>query len=191
MANIYCRYDDYYGNNPARELAHRVKESDVAAIRLVAEDLAPSVREDCALIPVPNSIGFPLSNLLLVKLLVAFIRDMKVNADVWDIMVCRQHRASYYCKKEGKQMDEADFGFRLTSTTPEGKKIYLVDNVLATGLTASAALKVVPSADILVHTVDRKTFEASAYRSRFSEIISSAGKEQLKQHQKQKNRLKL
>jgi pyrimidine operon attenuation protein/uracil phosphoribosyltransferase len=176
MANIYCKYDDYYGDNLARLLAHKMKRNDRMAIQQIANDLSSLVNGDCGLIPIPGRFGIALNTALLVD----FISEKsRYQVDVVDVMVGSRRQALYKCKIEGKEMDESTLGFKLSGEIPEDKKIYLVDNVVATGLTASAALKLVPSADILVHSIDEKTFEQSKYRKDLGKIISPSHEELL------------
>jgi len=189
MAKIYCLYDDYYGDNDARELAHRMKDNDINAIYTMAKDLSKLIHGDCVLIPVPNRIGKAIATLLLAQWIIEFARDIrKLQLKLESILIGRERPSLYYSKKEGKRMAELHFGFRLSSSAPEGKKIYLVDSVLASGLTASAALRLVPSADVLVHSIDKKALSESVHRNTFSEVICGIHKEQLSKRQKQKLR---
>lgn len=186
MAQIECVYDDYFGNNPSRGLIHRVKEQDNSAIYTMAKGMAPCIHGDCVLVPVPNRDGIARSNLLLVQVLVAFSHDrVKQDVALYDLLTGNARQSLYEVKKEGRQVDESFFGFRLKGPVPENRKVYLVDTVLATGTTANAALKLIPHADILVYAVDKKALEQSVYRQRFDKVTSH-----MLQQPKQKHQLK-
>lgn len=194
MANVICRYDDYYGNNPAQQLAQKMKKNDGEATRIIAKDLADLIYDGCTLIPIPCRIGIPIATLALARLLEDNLRETKkLNIEVSPILFGCYRESLYHCKKEGRSLHEAELGFHLAASAavPQGKKIYLVDNVLATGLTAAAALRLFPQGDILVHSVDKKTFQQSVYRERFDRIITNVPQQQLKQEQKQKLRNRL
>lgn len=169
MATIYCAHDSYYGSNHARELAHRMKENDIAAIRTMAKDLAGFVKAGCVLVPIPNRYGFATNTLSLAKMIV---RESKREAKIANVLKGCARASLYDCKKEGLRLDQSYFGFYLAAPLPSGKHIMLVDNVLASGLTATAALELVPSAHILVHSVARNAFEPSIHRQRFGEIVT-------------------
>lgn|GEM_PF-7114909 len=188
MANIICRYTDYCGSNQARVLAHGMKENKVPAIRKIANDLSDLIAEDCVLIPIPNKIGFPLNTLMLGNLMRELVRERNIDVKVSPVIIGSPRQSVYDAKKEGKQMNEHALNFSLHLSPPEAKKIYLLDNVIATGLTAYSALKLVPSADVLVHSVDKRTFQQSAYRKEFGSILT------LNPHflkYKQKHRIKI
>lgn len=188
---MLCVYEDYYGDNDARELTHRMKDKDTNAIYTMAKDMAKLIHDDCVLIPVPNRIGRAVETLLMAQWMQAFAREEKtLRVKLENVLVGAERVSLYDYKKQGKSPDDFDFGFRLFAPVPKAKNIYLVDNVLATVTTLSAALKLVPSADVLVHSVDKKTFEQSAYRSRFHKVINEE-RQHLVQCQKQKNRLRL
>lgn len=167
MGTILCRYDHYGDDNSSKELAHRVKAGVLTAIDAMANDLVGLIREDCYLVPVPNRDGFA-DNTLMLAHFVSGLSQGK--AQVLDIVKGKPHASVYDLKKEGQMLDDGFLGFRLCGSIPGDKRIYLLDNVLSTGFTMYAAHKLIPQADILVHSVAAKTFNESPYREYFGRV---------------------
>ena len=168
MGTILCRYDEYGYFNPSQKLAHGVKAGDLAAIITMAGDLAGLIPRECYLVPVPNRGGFADNTLLLAH----FIAGLSTGrAKVLDILKGKPRDSVYALKKEGLELDAGLLGFRLSHKSPDDrKKVYLLDNVIATGFTMYAAHKLIPQADILVHSVAKNTFNQSPYREYFGRV---------------------
>jgi hypothetical protein len=170
MRNVFYKYD-YYGANDARALAHRYKENDLFAVRQVATEMVTLIPEKCYLIPVPNKYGHAHQNLSLAN----FMMMSNPRLKVFDIMKGANRESVYDAKKNGHPLNETDLDFFLTSPVPTGKRIFLVDNIIGTGLTAASAMKLIPYADLLVHSVDRQTFDNSTYRKQFAGVYLCDG----------------
>jgi hypothetical protein len=170
MKNVFYKYD-YYEAIYTRELGHRVKENDLSAIHSVAHDMATLVGKDSVLVPIPNKYGHAHQNISLSN----FIMMMNPKVKVFDIMKGAERISVYEAKKNGHPLTEKDLGFYLTGPVPKGKRVVLIDNIIGTGLTAASALKLIPHADLLVHSVDRQTFDSSTFRKQFAGVYLCDG----------------
>jgi hypothetical protein len=167
VGTILCRYDHYGDENASKELAHRVKAGILTAIEAMASDLAGLIQSDCYLVPVPNREGFADNTLLLAH----FVSGMSGGkAKVMDIIRGNPRASVYELKKEGMILDDGLLGFQLTGRIPDDRRLYLLDNVLSTGFTMYAAQKLIPEADILVHSIAKSTFNLSPYREHFGRV---------------------
>lgn len=98
----------------------------------MAGDLAGLIPRECYWVPVPNRGGFTDNTLLLAH----FVSGLSTGrAKVLDIVKGNARPSIYELKKEGKKMDDDLLGFRLSRRSPNDRRIYLLDNVLATGFT--------------------------------------------------------
>jgi hypothetical protein len=170
MRNVFYKYD-YYGANDAKALGHRYKENDLFAVQQVASEMVSMIPEKCYLIPIPNKYGHAQQNISLAN----FMMFSNPRIKVFDIMKGANRISLYEAKKNGQPLNEADLDFFLTGPVPAGKRIFLVDNIIGTGLTAASALKLIPYADLLVHSVDRQTFDSSIYRKQFAGVYLCNG----------------
>ena len=185
MATIYCAYEDYYGLHQVRSLAMGMKRNDRFAIHRISKDLVQFISKDCMLVPIPNRSGFAENTLLLAEM----IRKLRpLHVRVADVLKGVERGSLYDSKKNHEARDESYFGFHLTGGVPDHKNIMLLDNVLATGLTASAALKLLPGADVLVHSVAPDAFKQSAHRHNFEAVIAAA---QTPFQERQRQRIRL
>lgn len=162
-----CRYDHYGELNPSKELAHEVKAGNLAAIETMAYDLAGLIQNNCYLVPVPNRCGFA-NNTLLLAHFVSGLSGSK--ATVLDIVKGNARSSVYELKKEGYSLEVDSIRFHLANSVPNDHPMYLLDNVLATGYTMYRAHKLIPQADILVHSVATQTFSKSPYRKYFGRV---------------------
>lgn len=158
MKNVFYKYD-YPGRHDAKMLRRWFKKNELDAIQEVAYDIAPIIGKDCYLIPIPNKDGHAIQTLNLANWLAMDHPRIKV----FDIM------------KGAGRNPESESNFFLTGPVPEGKRIFLLDNVIETGLTAAEALKLIPSADVVVHSIDRKIFDHSSYKSLFAGVYRCEG----------------
>lgn len=142
-------YAKEYNSSPENNrLVRSVKTYNIDAIKQMAREMAHKVQPGCNLIPVPNRSGHAGSMLLLCQEL-----SKLANCTVHDIVRGRERKSMYDAKKAGELLNEDDFGYYIDGKIPNGN-IYFVDNVLATGTTMKYLRKLIPNADILVHSVD-------------------------------------
>lgn len=120
------------------------------AVSLAAKDMAALVPMDSVLVPIPSHVGYATDTLTLANE-VARISGF----EVLDVLRSDERESSYEAKKDGR---DAEIRFRLTSPLPVGKTIVYVDNIIASGTTARAAMDCAKGV-MLVYTVCKNSFK--------------------------------
>ncbi len=138
--------DILYAGNYARfrRLCHQVKVPSAETLRQAANILVPLLEgyTDAVIVPMPSSCGKATDTLSL-----ALELSRLRNISVLDILEGAPRAPLYRLKLEGRQPHDASFfGFRLKAQPPEGARILLLDNVIATGRTMRAAMETLPKA---------------------------------------------
>lgn len=126
---------DYYDIAGLRELCHAVKEGDGKAMRKAAKGLCKLLPQGCTLVPVPSRSGHNET----------FTRKLAVMAGLpYRKCLDRSGGESLYdLKRRGVRVTEETTGIKPgPDVLPEGHVI-LVDNVIATGTTMSAAIRAI------------------------------------------------
>lgn len=145
----YCH--NYYEEG-VPELCHAVKEGDHDAIDKMAKEMARYVSPDTTLVPVPSRNGTATTTMELAGKI-----GWYSGCDVADILRGGKRRSLYDMKKQGMSVSADMLGLYLDGDIPV--KPLLVDNVVATGTTASAALSVIPNARVLAYAIDLPMYE--------------------------------
>lgn len=150
MKQIPCQVVGEYYRQPAiRELAKGVKQGDKEAIHKAAQLMAPMVEPGDVLVPVPGHTGKAVQMLSLSRELARL-----TGAKLADVMEGNLRESSYNLKLKGVVHQASEMRFRLTGQIPQGRRVWLVDNVVASGNTASAALTLIPQAQVLALAID-------------------------------------
>jgi|GEM_PF-1960012 len=131
-------------------LAHGVKNGDPKAIKQMAEEMASRIPKDATIIPMAGRNGIA-GNMLLVANEISKINGNKVA----DIITGEKRESLYDLKKQGRDISQMNLGLKLKGKVPKGE-IYVIDNVVATGKTATEIKKLLPDSKILVHSLDTK-----------------------------------
>lgn len=126
-----CNYRQ--GSN--RETAHAMKNGEHWAIYKAAQEMAKFIPTNAVLIPIPSHTGSATYTLELAQRIAR-----ATNAEVLDALKCEPREMLYNLKKQGKRPTPRQMGFYLVHSIPEGKRVIILDNVVATGTTAAAAL---------------------------------------------------
>lgn len=124
-----------YRQGTNRETAHAMKNGEHWAIGKAAQAMAKYIPTNSVLIPIPSHTGKATYTLELAKRIAR-----ATNAEVLDALKCEPREMLYNLKKQGKKPSPRQMGFYLVHSLPEGKHIVILDNVVATGTTAAAAL---------------------------------------------------
>lgn len=138
----------YYNTKGARELAHRVKQGDMNAVRQMARDMASLVPEDAILVPIPSRTGRATTTKALADEISAL-----TGRPVVDVLQGKARPSLYEMKKSGQGIPDDALSMRVVGDFPSGR-VVLVDNVSATGATVRAARQSLPGADAIVHSID-------------------------------------
>ncbi len=134
----------YYGTR-MRELAHGIKTGEKNAIAESARILADYVHDNAVLVPMPSHTGKATT----MKSLAEAIAKIRPDVEVVDALKSDPHESNY-THKQRLHKPVAVTMHPTGAKIPEGRPVMVVDNVLASGTTARAALAVIPDADILV-----------------------------------------
>lgn len=163
IPNTIYGLGDYYRTPGLRELCHKVKENDVVAWEKAARALAELIpHKPFVLVPVPcvHNNGYHYTDVITLEIC-KFRKDLQYSFMLYTDRVVRL----YDKKKRGERITEADCDFHLDSAEnviiPKDAQILLVDNVMATGVTMSAAIRAMEGrpCDALVMAVDFRAFE--------------------------------
>ena len=146
-ADSRCTYCHEYYTGDAREMCHAAKEGDLEAIMRMAREMSRYVSPGDTLVPIPSHTGRATMTLELAKQIA-----WNSGARVEDVLIGSSRKSLYELKREGVQVPEGFFGLRLVR--PVEGRIWLVDNVVATGSTAREALKLLPGARVLSYAMD-------------------------------------
>ncbi len=137
--NTIISVADYYGTKGARELAHRVKNNDVAAIATMARSMTAVAIEhlpaNSVLIPMPSHTGHATNTLLLAEQI-----SQITGFPVLGIVKGKERQPWYEMKLKGstaKTITNDFFGFHLFGDTGALTPV-IVDIVFDSGKTASA-----------------------------------------------------
>ena len=140
---------NYYADYGVREICHKVKQKNRDCILEMANSIfnAGSFDTDSVLIPVPQHSGVAEYTKEIARLISKWS-----GACVADILRRKPGDTRYNQKQAGK--DET-LSLWLTRPLPKHGKIYLVDNVVATGLTIHACRDLVGDCGLAVFAVDQ------------------------------------
>lgn len=126
-----------------RHLAHGVKDGDADCMRCAARLFDLMLPDECIIVPMPSHVGSA-RNMLVVANMVATLCTKRV---VCDVLRCDPHLSSYDTKKLGLTPDKIQMRVEPSCAVLAGK-VFIIDNVVASGATASAALKAIPEATV-------------------------------------------
>lgn len=132
----------YTQDNILRSLCHGIKDGNADDIARAARLMAKLVRPGDTLVPIPSRTGVATT----AKLLAEAISKV-TGAPVADILKGASRKSMYEMKKGGTIPGEEFLGLRLEGEPPDNT--VFVDNVVATGTTARAALRLVPGSRLI------------------------------------------
>lgn len=140
-----------YNTDDLRDLAHRVKDGDSAAIADAGRRLAKILPKNAVLVPMPSRTGEPTT----MRALADAIAANADGATVVDALRSNPHESSYERKKRGDEPEEVEM--RRVAEIPKGREVYVVDNVIDTGATYHAAMRTIHDAHLLALADTDKT----------------------------------
>lgn len=146
-------YNSYYNTPGVRDICHAVKQNSTAAIKTIAEYLTEQddIKTHDILIPVPQHTGRAIYNKA-----IADIIATRTGADICDVLRCKPRETLY--KQKLRQSEQLHTDFYLADEIPTGK-IYIIDNVIATGKTIFDICELLNTSFIpLVFAVDETRF---------------------------------
>ena len=128
-----------YSTPNHRWIANAIKNGDEYAIQRAAAEMAEMVPDNAVLIPMPNHHGRvdADTDTMVLAQAISEITGRPVIKALEGVE--RESRKADKAKPKSQQMKAADLGFRQVMEIQEGTVPYIVDNVVASGLTAQAA----------------------------------------------------
>ena len=139
----FGRYEGYL-----RTLARGVRDNNPKCIECAAKLVDLMLPEGAIVVPMPSHYGSACQMLSVVRKLVERRNDITA----YDILKCDPHEANYSQKK---YTTPSPIHMHISSKMVEcdgydfGQGIFILDNVICTGVTASAALEVLPDATVV------------------------------------------
>ena len=134
----FGRYEGYL-----RTIARGVRDNNPKCIECAAKLFDLMLPEGARVIPMPGHHGRACQMLSVVRSLV----ERRSDIAAYDILKCDPHTANYIQKK---YTTPEPIKMRLsTEINFNGVGVFILDNVVCTGVTASAALKVLPDATVV------------------------------------------
>jgi predicted amidophosphoribosyltransferase len=146
-------YQSYYRTPGVRNICHAVKHNSPAAIKTIAEYLTEQadIKSHDIIVPVPQHTGRATYNRS-----IADIISTRTGAKTADILRCKPRETLY--KQKLRQSEQLHTDFYLADEIPTGK-IYIIDNVIATGQTIFDISELLKTSFIpLVFAVDETRF---------------------------------
>jgi hypothetical protein len=147
-----CIYMHEYYTDGVPEICHAAKDGDAGAIHKMAEEMAKDLRGDEILVPVPSRSGIA----TITRRLADEISKLS-GCKVENVLRGPTRESLYELKKNGQAITPEMLGLQ-ASHIPEGR-VMLVDNVVATGTTARAAMKAIPGAWMLAYAMDSGAYK--------------------------------
>ena len=134
----FGRYEGYL-----RTIARGVRDNNPKCIECAAKLFDLMLPEGAIVVPMPSHYGSACQMLSVVRKLVERRNDITA----YDILKCDPHEANYTQKK---YTTPKPIKMRLsTAINFNGVGVFVLDNVICTGVTASAALEVLPDATVV------------------------------------------
>ena len=127
-----------YRKDGRTETAHAMKEGANWAIIRAAREMVRYIPTNAVLIPMPSHTGRATYTKELCRLIAR-----ETAAEVRDILRGSERETLYNLKKQGRHIMPKKLGFYVTEPAPTDKRILIIDNVVATGTTAAAAVQAV------------------------------------------------
>ena len=116
-----------------RMLAHGVKDYDEECIKKAARLFDLMLPDGCVVVPMPSHTGEA-------RQMLAVANAMPGERCVVDVLKSRLHESCYTQKKDG--FTPAPFWMWCKWMPPkDGGEVYIIDNVICTGVTAGAAIR--------------------------------------------------
>lgn len=120
------------------ETAHAMKNGEKWAIWKAAEEMVQYIPTNAVLVPMPSHTGRATYTLELCRMLAK-----ETAANVCDYLQGAPRETLYSLKKQGRKPTPNKLGFYLSQPLPTDKRVIIIDNVVATGTTAAAAVRAI------------------------------------------------
>lgn len=148
---IYPFYAPQRHVGKAAHIANMIKKGNAEAIQTAAKEMAEFVPDNAVLIPMPNHNGVVTEDMDTMKLAKA-ISEI-TGAPVYNVLAGESRESRHVAKLNRQEGVTAEqMGMRQTGEIPEGSIPMIIDNVVAVGETAKAAIKAIRNSSVLAYT---------------------------------------
>jgi len=120
------------------ETAHAMKEGANWAIIRAAREMVQYIPTNAVLVPMPSHTGRATYTKDLCRMIAR-----ETAAEVCDYLRGSERETLYSLKKQGRKPTPKKLGFYLSQPLPTDKRVIIIDNVVATGTTAAAAVRAI------------------------------------------------
>ena len=120
------------------QTAHAMKEGERWAICKAAREMVKYIPSNAVLIPMPSHTGRATYTKELCRMIAR-----ETAAQVCDCLQGTPRETLYSLKQQGRRPTPKKLGFYLAEPLPTDKRVIIVDNVVATGTTAAAAVRAI------------------------------------------------
>lgn len=132
-----------------RDVSRGCAYGDPSSIEQGASILSAFIKCGSIIVPMPSHVGYPTT----MKNLCETILQRNCTLEMVDCLRCLPHQSNHIQKLHNEspspvQMNLTDDGLKLNGD----RKIYIIDNCISSGVTASAALAVLPNAVVIAIT---------------------------------------
>ena len=185
---LQCTFTSVAPYQKVRLLAHGLKNGDGASIRQAADMMADGIREmaggrSCVLVPVPNHGGRAVYTRTLAEAL-----SLRTGIPTWDILSCRPHIPLYYAKKNDLRPEGIYLKLSLHRQVPEDITPIVIDNVLDTGHTAGAAVRVLGHPHAMLAVLGHTKNHLANRNCQFNQLAINMEKKQATPDNRQNSR---
>lgn len=136
----FGRYEGYL-----RTIARGVRDNNPKCIECAAKLFDLMLPQGAVVAPMPSHFGSAAQMLSVANEL----HMRRPDIIVCDLLRCDHHPANYMQKKDGFTPDPIRMFIAPEFVECSGRCMFILDNVVCTGVTASAALKVLPDATVV------------------------------------------
>lgn len=131
-----------------RWLCHGVKNYDTECIVKAVKLFDLMLPDACRVVPMPpHTGGSGVMHQVCIGLTIKRSRNKLTNTIYSPVLECEPHESNYIQKKEGRTPQS--FKMECVNYKDDGLPVFILDNVISSGVTAAAALAAMPNAMII------------------------------------------
>ena len=110
--------------------------------------MAKLLPNNAVLVPIPGRHGTPDQTMRLCRDIASYTQ-----LPILDALRGKERESQYEAKYKGRSLTEEQLGYRQIANIPQGRILYLIDNVVDTGTTAKAAVKALGGGVVLSYAM--------------------------------------
>ena len=126
-----------------RYIAHGVKDGDEQCIERAAKLFDIMLPNECIIVPMPSHVGHATTMASVCMGIISRSGRTYLN-----ILRCAEHESSYSVKKDGMEPEDYEMWLAIADGWRPSIAVFVLDNVICTGVTATAAIRAFKSKGI-------------------------------------------